>query len=295
MKFIVLTSLLFAISSQAATILQTKGPSAIIEVSDTEVQTLGLQAGQVVQFTVDAAPVNASVVKVIKNKILVKANKDLTGKANVAVELIAPHAGGGAAATTTAEAPAAPEAAPAPVTHSKPARSAKGSKSMGMKKPWIAGVNLKYITGSGKVSFAASGIVPAFDSNQTTSGFGFSGIGIYYFGQLGAGAEVEYASLKGSDSGYSTTATQMQLSALGEYKITPVISAGVVLTLASNLKSTDNVGNDSSLNGMGFGVFGTYNVTPEIRVILDYRSIPYKLDSNSITLTDIRIGGGYYF
>lgn len=283
--------LLLAGTAQAATIVQSKAKSAIIELTDAEINSLHLAAGQNIQFTVGNSPVQASIVKIVKNKILIKSDVDLTGNAKVPVEISA--AGGGAemAAATT----------PAPARGQQKARSQRAAvnKSASSKKPWIAGVNFKYVaSGSTSVQFADTVVggvtVPGFTASLKTTGFVLSGIGFYYFGQWGAGAEVEYASLKGSDANYSSTITQMQLSGVGEYKF-GAISAGASLTIASNYKAGDNFGNDSSLNGMGFGIFGTYQITPQIRGILDYKAINYSLEGNSVKTTLISIGGGYYF
>ena len=279
--------------SQAATILQTKAKSAIIQVTESELNDLHLAAGQTIQFSVGGKNIQAAIVKVAKDKILVKSNADLTGQDKAAIELSIPL---GAAAATT---PAAPMQEAAPVQTAAPTKKTHASssgKSYAMKKPWIAGVNLQYVTGSAKVQYAdlAVGVAgPSYSFSVT--GFDLSGTGIYYFGQWGVGAEAEYATLKGKDSSNSANVTQMQLSGLAEYKITPAISAGALLTIASNLKLNDNAGNDSSLNGTGFGIFGTYQVMPQVRLILDYRTVSYKLDGNTVTSSDIRLGGGYYF
>lgn len=293
-KKLILIFLCLTGTAHAAKILQTKAKSAIIEVSEGEIDDLKLAAGQNIQFTASGATVQGSVVKIIKNKILVKANSDLTGQQNAQIELSILN--GALPTTDAAAAPIAPAARPQR-TH-KEKSSAYVRSGSGSKKPWISGVNLKYIKGSSKIQFADTVVgavtVPGFSFNQSTTGFDLSGVGIYYFGQMGAGVELEYASIKGSDSTYSSTITQMQLSGLGEYKF-DAFSAGVILTVASNYKASDSSGNDSSLNGTGFGVFGTYQVTPEIRAVIDYKSVTYTLDSNSISMADFRIGAGYYF
>lgn len=291
-KKLILAFLCLTGTAHAAKILQTKAKSAIIEVTDSEIDGLKLAAGQNIQFTVAGAAVQASVVKVIKNKILVKANSDLTGQQNAQIELSTPIGSESAAAPVTPPAAAKPQQR----AHKTSAYVKSGSIP---KKPWIAGVNLKYVKGTAKIQFADTVVsnvtVPGFSFNQSTTGFDLSGVGIYYFGQMGAGVELEYATLKGSDSDYSSTVTQMQMSGLGEYKFDGGFSAGVLLTIASNFKASDNSGNDSSLNGMGFGIFGTYQVTPEIRAVMDYKTITYKLDANSVSMADFRIGAGYYF
>lgn len=289
---LILGLILISGTAQAATILQTKAKSAIVQVSDSEVNDLQLAPGQNIQFTSNGATVQASIVKVIKNKILIKSDTDLTGQQNANVDISIPLG-----------APAAQAAAPQePMGGSTRKVVTKDrafvNKSAMPKKPWIAGVNVKYVNGSSKVKFSSTnlGVTTEQSFSFPVTGFDLSGVGFYYFGQWGAGAEVEYATLKGSDSGNTATITQMQLNALGEYKINSKITAGASITLASNYKASDSQGNDSSLNGMlGFGVFGTYQVTPKIRALLEYKSMNYKLDSNSVTTTDIRIGAGYYF
>ncbi|MBC7467010.1 MAG: hypothetical protein H7256_13560 [Bdellovibrio sp.] len=284
--------LLISGTAQAATILQTKAKSAIVQVSDSEVNDLQLSAGQSIQFSAGGATIQASIVKLIKNKILIKSDTDLTGQQNANVDISIPLG------SPTAQA-AAPQqqagVAPRKVVMKDRAFVNKSTMS---KKPWMAGVNVKYVNGSSKIKFSQAVGTATIETSYSfpVTGFDLSGVGFYYFGPWGAGAEVEYATLKGSDSGNTATITQMQLNALGEYKINPKITAGASLTIASNYKASDSVGNDSSLNGMlGFGVFGTYQVTPNIRALVEYKTMNYKLDSNTVSTSDIRIGAGYYF
>ncbi|MFZ3228683.1 MAG: hypothetical protein WA160_00635 [Pseudobdellovibrio sp.] len=290
--------MLFSIqSAYAATLVQTKGNSAIIELTDLELQTLNPSAGQNIQFNVGGTSVAASVAKAVKNKILVKTNKDLTGQKNVQIEI----ANSVADASTNSEF-ANPDSAPPANEKNRRAKKdsarTSGNKSM-LNKKIIYGVNLKYITGSAKIKYADTIInsipVSGADFTQNYTGFDLSGTGFYYFGAIGVGVEAEYASINATASYANSTITQMQLSLLSEYKIQN-FSAGALLTVASNYKATDNLGNDSSLNAMGgLGVFGTYQVMPNVRMILDYRTISYKLDANTVNTSDIRLGGGYYF
>jgi hypothetical protein len=280
----------FVATAQAATILQTKGKSAILEVTDTELQTLKLQAGQNIQFSANGVVSQSSILKVIKNKILVKGNVDLNAEKGTPVSLAVIR--GGTAPTGNAAASSAQR----PVVRKE--KSSAWSSKPSPSKRWITGVNLQYVTGSSKIQFAdvvVGGITQTGASDtQSISGFNFSGTGIYYFDKIGVGGELEYGMLKGAGTNKSTI-TQTQLSGLAEYKITDKISAGGLLTIASNYKATDDASNDISLNGMGFGIFGTYEVMPQVRLIVDYRTISYKLEGNSVSESDIRLGGGYYF
>lgn len=266
----VFTFLFIALPADAASVLQVKGNSAILELVDSEFSELQPTAGQKIKISVNGILSDALIKKIVKKKILISVNSDLTGEKNVIIQ------------------------------SDNDSGSANGSKRSSNKisktnfasantKKWTLGLNLKYaLGGSAKITINNT----PFD--VTYQGIDFSGIGFYYWGNIGAGVEGEYAMLKGTDRAATYNITQIQLSFLGEYKIKD-FSVGGLFTLASNYKSTDSAGNENSLNGMGFGIFGTYTVVPNVRLIFDYRIVDYKLDPATIKTTDMRLGAGYYF
>ncbi|OFZ30389.1 MAG: hypothetical protein A2622_08235 [Bdellovibrionales bacterium RIFCSPHIGHO2_01_FULL_40_29] len=266
-QFIALTIILgLSYLAEAGTVTQTKGTSAIIELSDDEIQNLSPYTGQNIQISFNGQQVDATVRKISKRKILVSTSKVLSKQKNV--EVLAGGPG---------------------VSISKKSSYSDKSKASVSSKNWTLGANVKYVL-MGKEKRTISSV--AIDI--VYSGFDLSGIGFYYWGSFGVGVEGEYAMLQGKDTTASHTISQMQMSILGEYKIS-TISFGALFTIASNYKSSDGVGNELSVNGMGYGIFATYSVTPQVRLIFDYRMANYKLDPATIEISDMRIGAGYYF
>ena len=90
--------------------------------------------------------------------------------------------------------------------------------------------------------------------------------------------------------------TQVDFSLLGEYKF-KTFSVGVMLAVFSNIRDTDNIGNDNSLNasGLGYGLYATYDIYKQFKLLLTYKTVNYKLDPASYGTSDIRFGAGYYF
>ena len=254
-------------SGFAATVLQVKGNSAILELSDTEIENLKPTAGQNIQILVNGSQAEGSIKKISKKKILIFTTADLSKEKNIKIE----NTNSNNSAKST----------------QRP--SVKNPKNNLNSKKWTLGLNLKYaLSGAAKIT------INSIPFNVKYSGLDLSGIGFYYWGNLGAGVEGEYAMFKGDDGTISYNVTQIQISLLGEYKFND-FSAGGLFTLASNYKSIDTAGNENSLNGMGFGVFATYKVIPSVRLIFDYRIVDYKLDPATIKTTDMRLGAGYYF
>ena len=268
MVLVVVTCLLLTATVEAASVLQVKGNSAVLELTDSEISELQPSAGQKIKISVNETLADGLIKKIVKKKILVSVNSDLTGEKNVRILMD----GGNNSADGTKR---------------LSNRNSK-SNSSPMKK-WTLGLNLKYaLGGAAKITINNT----PFDLKY--QGIDFSGIGFYYWGNVGAGVEGEYAMLKGDGNSITYNVTQIQLSLLGEYKIKD-FSAGGLFTLASNYKSTDSANNENSLNGMGFGIFGTYTVVPNVRIIFDYRIVDYKLAPATIKMTDMRLGAGYYF
>ncbi len=261
------TFLFLGTLSFSATVLQTKGNSAILELSDIEIENLQPTAGQNIQLLAGGMQVDGSIKKISKKKILITTTADLSTEKIIKIQT--------ASSNNSAKSPKRP--------------IAKSATSNMNSKKWTIGLNLKYaLSGTAKIT------ISGFPFNVKYSGLDLSGIGFYYWGNLGAGVEGEYAMLKGDDSTTSYNVTQIQMSLLGEYKFKD-FSAGGLFTVASNYKSTDTAGNENSLNGMGFGVFATYKIIPSVRLIFDYRIVDYKLDPATIKTTDMRLGAGYYF
>lgn len=272
MKFNLIFLLLFvAVQSQSAEIKQTKGNSAIIELNEEEIDNLKLSIGENIILTINEESYLANITSKKNSKLLIKANRDLTGTKNSFAE----------------------------ITKKTNRATGKSQGSNQQQKKIIYGVNAKYITGTASIKYADTVVgsltVPGASITQNYSGFNLSASGFYYYDQIGIGAEAEYSSLSGTGSNITSTITQMQINALAEYRYQK-FSVGGLITLASNYKSTDSAKNDTSLNGMGgFGVFATYQVIPAVRAILEYRTMNYKLDSNSVNTSDIRLGAGYFF
>ncbi len=259
--------LLLTSVSYAARVLQVKGSSAILELSDAEIQTLRPAGGQNIQLTFGSERVDATIKKVANKKILLATASDISSQKVVSVS----SGGAGVQAASAG-----------------PGKTARGKSASG--KEWTVGANIKYV-----LMGAANQNIKNIAANVKYDGFDLSGVGIYYLGDFGVGLEGEYAMLKGKDEKSVTyTTTQIQFSLLGEYRFKQ-FSAGGLFTLASNYKETNSNGSDNSLNGMGFGAFFTYAVIPNVRLILDYRIVDYKLDSATIKTSDIRLGAGYYF
>ncbi len=253
----------------AANILKAKGNSAIVELSESELATLNPSPGQSILITIENKASEASITKVAKNKILISTTEPLSAQNDVKIT-------SGKIVSTE---------------NTQPRSTGKHvkNKSQRPSKNWVLGANLKYVlSGASKITING---VPI---NVKYSGIDLSGIGFYYWGHWGAGFEAEYAMLKGDDTTTPYSITQIQVSLLAEYKYNSV-SGGVLFTPASNYKSSDSAGNENSLNGMGYGVFATYNLNPNIRFIFDYRISDYKLDPATIKGTDMRLGAGYYF
>lgn len=269
LHLVITTILLLSPVTYAARVLQVKGSSAIVELSDAEIQTLRPTSGQNVQLTFGSNRIDATIKKVAKKKILLATARDISGQKVVAVS------SGGAGALSANSA------------------AGKGSAARGKSsssKKWTAGANVKYV-----LMGAANQNIGNFSAAVKYSGFDFSGVAIYNWDNFGAGLEGEYAMLKGTDAvSTSYNITQVQFSLLGEYRFQQ-FSAGGLFTVASNYKSIDSIKNENSLNGMGFGAFFTYTVVPNVRLIFDYRIVDYKLDSATIKTSDIRLGAGYYF
>ncbi len=269
LHLVITTILLLSPVIYAAQVLQVKGSSAIVELSDAEIQTLRPTGGLNVLLTFENDKVDATIKKVAKKKILLTIARDISGQKFVTVS----SGGAGAQSANSATAKKA---------------GARG-KSSGDKK-WTAGVNVKYV-----LMGAANQNIANVKANVKYSGFDLSGVAIYYWDNFGAGLEGEYAMLKGTDAGSATyDITQAQFSLLGEYRLQQ-FSAGALFTVASNYKSADSIKNENSLNGMGFGAFFTYTVVKNVRLILDYRILDYKLDTATIKTSDLRLGAGYYF
>ena len=257
-------------TANAASVIQVKGNSAILELTDSELADLQPISGQKIKVLTNEISTDGMVKKVLKKKILISVNADLSAEKNVKIQ-----ADNGSTSVNG--------------TKKMATKNLKTNSVSANAKKWTLGVNLKYaLTGAAKIKI---NITPYDVKYQ---GIDFSGIGIYYWGNLGAGVEGEYAMLKGDDTTVTYNVTQAQLSFLGEYKIKN-FSVGALFTPASNYKSTDSAGNENSLNGMGFGIFGTYMVVPNVRLIFDYRTVDYKLDPATIKMTDMRLGAGYYF
>lgn len=271
-KIFILALLNFLVGpiAKSATILQVKGASAIVELSAAEFQNLQPVAGQHIQLSFSGKQARALIKKISNKKMLITSTISLAGQKIVGIK-----SDGSAGDLKDAD-----------ISKN---RSALQKSKLLLHKNWILGANLKYVTGSGNIS-----ITPFPSQTLKYSGFDASGIGIYYFGLLGIGFEGEYSALKGTTSIGKNTVTQVQLSFLGEYKI-KLFSVGALLTLFSNLKDVDNLGNDNSLNGTGYGLFATYALRPQVRIILDYKMATYKLDPATYTSSDIRLGAGYYF
>ena len=254
--------------ANAGTILQVKGASAIVELTDAEIQSVRPEAGQQINLLFGSKQAPATIKKVSNKKLLITTSVNLAGQKAVAV-----RAAGG----------------------SKSSSSSSDSRSGNSRRPrdqkdWTIGGNLKYVTGS-----AAIKITSQPDQTVKYSGFDATGVGLYYFGDVGIGVEGEYGTLSGSSSnGSSHKITQVQFNLLGEYKI-KAFSVGALYTLFSNIKDTDSNQNDNSLNGTGFGVYATYAVMPQVRIIFDYKMASYKLDPATYSTSDMRIGAGYYF
>lgn len=253
--------------SYAANVLQTKGSSAIIGLSDAEMQSLQPEAGKSIIILSSGKPVQANIKKVSNKKILLTLNGSLGDAKTVKIKVDSSSPKTSAAA---------------------PTKNGTTSKNAS-KKNWALGANLKYVTGS--AAFSIPGIP---NSTLKYSGFDVSGIGIYYFGKFGVGVEGEYSSLPGTNNAASATTTQIQMSLLGEYRIN-LFSVGALFTVFSNFKSSDSLGNETSLNGMGYGAYAAYMLFPSMRLSLDYKMGTYKLDTATITTSDIRFGAGYYF
>lgn len=257
--------------AQAGTILQVKGASAIVEMTDAEIQSVKPEAGQQIVLLFGAKQAPATIKKVSNKKVLITTSVNLAGQKAVAVRAAGATKGNSSSGSSANN------------------RSGNGSRRSKNQKDWIVGGNLKYVTGSANITITG---FPGMSVKY--SGFDASGVGIYYFGDIGVGLEAEYGTLNGADTSASHKVTQVQFSALGEYKI-KAFSVGGLFTLFSNIKDTDSNGNDNSLNGTGFGVFATYTVMPQVRIILDYKMASYKLDPASYSTSDIRLGAGYYF
>lgn len=256
--------------AQAGTILQVKGASAIVEMTDAEIQSVKPEAGQQILLLFGAKQAPATIKKVSNKKVLITTTVNLAGQKAVAVR--AAGAKGNSSSAQSAD-----------------SRSNNGSRRSRNQKDWIIGGNLKYVTGSANIKITG---FPGLSVKY--SGFDASGVGMYYFGDVGVGLEGEYGTLSGADTSASHKLTQVQFSILGEYKI-KAFSVGALFTLFSNIKDTDSNGNDNSLNGTGYGVYATYTVMPQVRIILDYKMASYKLDPASYSTSDIRLGAGYYF
>lgn len=263
--------LMFNIQLFAATVLQVKGNSAIVEISDAEMQNLQPASGQQIQLTSGSKRTAGIIKKVLNKKLLLTTKSSLDGQKVVRIT------SSGAASSTTASA-----------TMERPSAKSNSQSKKLLQKRWTLGANLKYVTGSANVT------ITSFPSQTLKySGFAGSAVGLYYFGSFGIGAEGEYALMTGSTSIGKDNVTQLQMSLLGEYKFNS-FAVGALFTF-SNIKDTDNVGNDNSLNGTGFGAYAAYAVKPQVRILLEYRTVNYSLDPATYAASDIRLGAGYYF
>lgn len=262
--------LLVSFGVHAGTILQVKGSSAIVEMSDAEIQSVRPEAGQQLLLLFGTKQAPATIKKVSNKKVLLTTTMNLAGQKSVAV-----RAANGAKASSSSS--------------SSADRSNSSSRRLKNQKDWTIGGNLKYVTGTANIT------ITGFPGQTVQySGFDASGIGIYYFGDIGVGLEGEYTTSNGTASTASHKLAQVQFSVLGEYKI-KAFSVGALFTLFSNIKDTDSIGNDNSLNGTGYGVFATYTIMPQVRIIFDYKMANYKLDPATYSTNDMRIGAGYYF
>ncbi len=273
--FVLIIILAQGFSSHAAKILQVKNNSAILELNNAEMQTLEPTPGQNIRLTFGNEQVNATVKKMAKNKLLIEVSGDISNQKVVSISK-----GGTGADSSKA-------------TTAKSAKYAKTAKSVknedASSKEWSIGVNTRYV-----VSGTASQTINGISSKVSYSGFVLSGIALYNWDNFGVGVDGEYALLQGKAGSVTSKITQIQFSLVGEYRLQKY-SAGGLFTLGSNFNSTDSTNAENSLNGMGFGVFATYAFSPNIRLLLDYRNVDYKLDSATIKTSDIRLGAGYYF
>ena len=242
---------------RAANVLQVKGNSAILELSDSEFEALQPGPGKKIRLQVNGKDVPAVIKKLSNKKILINTNGNLVGTKSVQV------AAGGSSE----------------------------NKSGTSQKKWLLGANLQYVTGSSSITITS--LAPR---NLKYSGFDISGVGMYYFDAIGVGGRADYTFGNGTTEVASDKVTLVDFSLLGEYKF-KTFSLGVMLVAFSNLHDTDTLNNDNSLNasGLGYGVFATYDIYKQVKLLLNYKTINYKLDPASYSTSDIRFGAGYYF
>ena len=261
-------------SARAANVLQVKGNSAILELSDLEFKTLQPEAGKNIRIIANGKAAVANIKKILNAKILINSNVNLTGTKSVQVL---------ASNSNVSINEAGPRG-------SRSGNSNEKNKNTSQKN-WILGGNLQYVTGSSSILIA-----PLASRTLNYSGFNVSGVGFYYFDSIGVGGRADYTFGNGTTATSSDKITQVDLSFLGEYKF-KTFSVGAMLVLFSNIRDTDNLNNDNSLNssGLGYGLFATYDAYPQIKLLLNYKTVNYKLDPASYGTSDIRLGAGYYF
>ena len=254
---IVLVSLLICNLAKAANVLQVKGNSAILELSASEIETLQPEPGKKIGLTSNGKEAVAIIKKISNKKILINTRANLAGIKSVQV-----------AASGTSE-----------------------TRSGNSQKKWALGANLQYVTGNSSIA------ITSFPSRTLKySGFDVSGVGMYYIDAIGFGARGDYTLGSGATELASDKVTLIDFSLLGEYKF-KTFSVGVMVVVFSNLHDSDTLNNDNSLNasGLGYGLFATYDIYKQFKLLLNYKTVDYKLDPATYGTSDIRLGAGYYF